>query len=299
MEGSALVERALQRRASSAGRSLAWRAPSRFEPAAMRGAKRNRRASAAARRCRDALRSRRRALDRLSRNRRPHGISVSYQGSQPHTIAGASASGSRPFDLAAPLRNAIDFRAPSATQQRIDERLARFAQPAGRLGVISRSGITAARKNWGDGSEARAFVAAMRRASKRLAVHIDGRRRSRRRRCRIPLALRRPRRALCATLQGAYTTRRSVRRHPRRPVTLHDGRGGIPTVGLWIAHHPDWYDEPNPDAIHLIGRYVRDQAFERRPATTTKPPSLQHRLIYLDAYGIAAGDVAEAARLVR
>ena len=32
--------------------------------------------------------------------------------------------------------------------------------------MISRSGVTAARKNWGDGSEARAFVAAMRRASK-------------------------------------------------------------------------------------------------------------------------------------
>jgi hypothetical protein len=65
---------------------------------------------------------------------------------------------------------------------------------------------------------------------------------------------------------------------------------------LWLSHHPDWYDEPNADAIHLIGRYVRDRGFDRRPATTTKPPSLQHRLHYLDTPTIGAEHVVEAAR---
>jgi hypothetical protein len=73
-------------------------------------------------------------------------------------------------------------------------------------------------------------------------------------------------------------------------------RGGIPTIGLWIAHHPDWYDEPNPAAVHLVGRYVRDRGFEQRPATTTKPPSLQHRVVYLDTQEIGAEAVLEAAR---
>ena len=33
---------------------------------------------------------------------------------------------------------------------------------------------------------------------------------------------------------------------PAGPLHFTMARGGIPTVGLWIAHHPDWYDEPNP-----------------------------------------------------
>jgi hypothetical protein len=75
-------------------------------------------------------------------------------------------------------------------------------------------------------------------------------------------------------------------------------RGGVPVVGLWLAHHPDWYDEPNADAIHLVGRHVRDRGFDRRPATATKPASLQHRLVYLDSLGIPAADVYDAAREV-
>ena len=73
-------------------------------------------------------------------------------------------------------------------------------------------------------------------------------------------------------------------------------RLGVPTVGLWLAHHPDWYDEPNPDAIHLVGRSVRDKGFDKRPATVTKPPSLQHRIVYLDSLDIPAKAVVEAVR---
>lgn len=86
---------------------------------------------------------------------------------------------------------------------------------------------------------------------------------------------------------------------PAGPLHLTMARGHIPTIGIWVAHHPDWYDEPNPDAIHLVGRYVRDRGFERRPATTTKPPALQHRLIYLDEEMIGADVVVELARGLR
>jgi hypothetical protein len=200
------------------------------------------------------------------------------------------------FDLAAPLPNAIDFRAPLAAQRLVDERLARFANAGNRLGVISRSGVTAARKNWGDGVEARAFVAAMRRESREwrfismdeedLGENVVGFR------------------ALFGDLDEPFARiyKALAQRTelfvgiPAGPLHFTLARGGIPTIGLWIAHHPDWYDEPNPDAIHLVGRYVRDRGFERRPATTTKPSSLQHRLIYLDTQEVGAESVLAAAR---
>ena len=202
------------------------------------------------------------------------------------------------FDLAAPLPNAIEFVAPSETQRRLDERLAQFAQPAGRLGVISRSGLTAARKNWGDGSEARAFVAALRRESsdwrfismddEELGEGVAGFR-------ALFGDLNEPFARLYKALAKRVDLFVGI---PAGPLHFTMARGGIPTIGLWIAHHPDWYDEPNADAIHLVGRYVRDRGFDRRPATTTKPPSLRHRLVYLETPGIGAGEAIEAARLL-
>ena len=199
------------------------------------------------------------------------------------------------FDLAAPLKNVIDFTPAPDASRLVDERLAEFAPPGSRLGVISRSGVTAARKNWGDGREARAFVATMRRDGGWRFVSMDdedlgegvaGFR------------------ALFGDLDQPFSqTMRALASRsglfvgiPAGPLHLAMARGGIPTVGLWLAHHPDWYDEPNSSAIHLVGRHVRDCGFEKRPATTTKPPSLQHRLVYLDTIEIGAGAVVEVAR---
>ncbi len=200
------------------------------------------------------------------------------------------------FDLARPLASAIDFEPPARTQQRLDERLAAFAPPRTRLGILSRAGVTAARKNWGDGSEARAFVEAMRRDDRRwrfismddekLGEGVAGFR-------ELFAGLDEPFARLYKALAARTALFVGV---PAGPLHVAMARGGIPIVGLWLAHHPDWYDEPNPSAIHLVGRYVRDRGFDRRVATTSKPASLQHRLVYLDAYGIATPAVAEAAR---
>lgn len=199
------------------------------------------------------------------------------------------------LDLAAPLSNRIDFSAPQATQQRLDERLRDLAPPGSRLAVISRSGLTAARKNWGDGSEARSLVAAMRRQSPQwrfismddeiLGDGVAGFR-------RLFGDLDEPFARLYKALSNRVDLFVGI---PAGPLHFTLARGGIPTVGLWTAHHPDWYDEPNSAAIHLVGRYVRDRAFERRPATTSKPPSLQHRLEYLDTNAISAQAVVAAA----
>jgi hypothetical protein len=202
------------------------------------------------------------------------------------------------LDLAAPLRNAIDFAAPAATQRFLDERLAQFAPPGTRLAVISRSGVTAARKNWGDGSEARAFVAAMRgRSNAWRFISMDdedlgeGAAGFRALFDSVGEPFGRLFKALAARIDLFVGI-------PAGPLHLTLARGGVPTIGLWVAHHPDWYDEPNPAALHLVGRYVRDRGFHRRPATTTKPPALQHRVRYLDSLGIDADAVIEATRLV-
>jgi hypothetical protein len=202
------------------------------------------------------------------------------------------------FDLARPLRNAIDFTAPAQARRLVEERLARFAPAPARVGVISRRGVTAARKNWGDGSDARAFAAAMRREpgawrfvsmdDEDLGENVAGFR-------ELFGDLDEP----FARLYKALAARADlVVGIPAGPLHAALARGGVPTVGLWLAHHPDWYDEPNPDAIHLVGRYVRDRGFDRRPASSTKPPSLRHRLEQLDTLAIPAGAVVEAARAV-
>lgn len=199
------------------------------------------------------------------------------------------------FDLSRPLANIIDFAAPQETQQRVDERLMRLGPPGTRLAVISRSGFTAARKNWGDGLEARAFARSLRRHSadwRFISMDDDdlgdGSATFRALFAGIAEPFARLYKALAARIDLFVGI-------PAGPLHVTLARGGVPTVGLWVAHHPDWYDEPNPDAIHLVGSYVRERGFELRPASTTKPPSLAHRIVYLDAREITAENAAEAA----
>ncbi|HTA37590.1 MAG TPA: hypothetical protein VK760_00870 [Candidatus Acidoferrales bacterium] len=200
------------------------------------------------------------------------------------------------FDLSQPLRSTLDFTAPAAAQAKLDAQLAAFAPPGTKLAILSRTGFTAARKNWGDESEARAFVETMRGDGWRfismddepLGDNVAGFR-------ALFADLDEP----FALLYKALAARASLFVGvPAGPLHVTMVRLGIPTVGLWLAHHPDWYDEPNPDAIHLVGRLVRDKGFDKRPATVTKPPSLQHRLVYLDSLEISPGAVMEAVRAV-
>ncbi len=202
------------------------------------------------------------------------------------------------LDLGAPLRNAMDFAAPSSTQRRVDECLARFAPPGTKLCAIARRGVTASRKNWGDGSEAAAFVAALRRRSHAWRfVSMDD---------EASGASVAGFRSLFSELDEPFARvyKALAKRTdlfvgiPAGPLHLTLARGGVPTVALWHAHHPDWYDEPNAAAIHLVARYVRDRGFDRRPATTTKPPGLRHRIAYLDGDAIEGAAVVEAAEEV-
>lgn len=202
------------------------------------------------------------------------------------------------LDLAKPLPNSLDFSVSPEIQRRIDERLATFAPPGSRLCVLSRAGVTAARKNWGDGSEARAFVERLRREDSRWRVISmdddplgDGVAGFRALFAEIDEPFARLYKALAARIDLFVGV-------PAGPLHVTIARGGVPTVGLWLAHHPDWYDEPNSAALHLVGRYVRDRGFHRRPGTVTKPASLQHRIRYLETPVVGAHDAIEAVRVV-
>jgi hypothetical protein len=198
------------------------------------------------------------------------------------------------FDLSQPLPSTIDFSVSQELQHRVDERLARFAPAGSRIAVISRAGVTAARKNWGDGSEAAALRRALRGRDARwrfVSMDADGPDDATATFRALFDDLHEPFARLFKALLARVELAVAV---PAGPLHVALSRGGIPVVGLWLAHHPDWYDEPNPSAIHLVGRYVRDRGFDRRPATTTKPPSLQHRLQYLDTADVPAEAVLAA-----
>jgi hypothetical protein len=201
------------------------------------------------------------------------------------------------FDLSQPLKSTLDFVAPAETQAKLDAALAAFALPGSKLGVLSRTGFTAARKNWGDGSEARAFAQTMRKEGWRfismddeaLGENVAGFR-------ALFGGIDEP----FARLYKALAARASLFTGvPAGPLHVTMARGGVPIVGLWLAHHPDWYDEPNASAIHLMGRHILDKGYDKRPATKTKPASLQHRLVQLDTPDIPASDVVEAALSLR
>jgi hypothetical protein len=200
------------------------------------------------------------------------------------------------FDLSRPLRSTVDWTPPAEVQAAVDQRLAAFAGTGSRLCVISRSGVTAARKNWGNGDEARAFVAMLAREDRRWrAISMDeddlGESAATFRALFGDLdePFARVYKALAARIDLFVGV-------PAGPLHMTMARGGVPVVGVWLAHHPDWYDEPNADAMHLVGRYVRDCKFDRRKATTTKPSSLQHRVAYLETPFVRAEDAFEAAR---
>ena len=204
----------------------------------------------------------------------------------------------RGFDLSKPLPNTVDFSVSDEVQRRVDERLARFAPPGSRVALVSRAGVTAARKNWGDGAEFAEVAATLAQRDARWRfVSMDE---------EMPHAAVAGFRALfgdvdepfARVLKAVLARTDLAIAVPAGPLHVAMARGGVPVVGLWLAHHPDWYDEPNPDAVHLVGRYVRDRGFDRRPATTTKPQTLAHRLEYLDTPSVPAAAVLAAIQRV-
>lgn len=207
------------------------------------------------------------------------------------------------LDLTQPLPTTIDASVEPALQNAIDERLRAFAPAGTKRYVLSRTGHTAERKSW-DAAEARAFVRLLQRDHPQVRViamedpslgdasawpgrEIVAGYRELLGEVDAPFA-----RAFLAMLARAD----ALVGVPAGPLHVAMARGGFPIVGLWLAHLPEWYDEPNPDAVHLIGAYVRERGFDRRPASTTSPSTWRHRAEMLDTRSIPAERVFTSLR---
>ncbi len=207
------------------------------------------------------------------------------------------------FDLTKPLVTTLAFHVDAALQAAVDERLQRFAPAGTRRVVLSFAGYTAERKNW-DSRQARTFARLVRQDDARARIIAmddpamgDGSRWPGREIVAgyrqlfsdLDAPFARVFLALLSRVEGFVGI-------PAGPLHVAMARGGFPIVGLWLAHLPEWYDEPNRDAMHLIGSLVRERRFDRRRATTTLPPGW-HRKTMLDTRMIPAEAVLAALKL--
>jgi ADP-heptose:LPS heptosyltransferase len=201
------------------------------------------------------------------------------------------------FDLSRPLSNVLDFSASAGVLANVERRLREFSPPGTRIAILSRAGVTAPRKNW-DAREAETFVRELRARDSRWRIvsmdddEFDGTVgfRSLFAGDGVPFA---------STFKALLQRSELLVGVPAGPLHVAMASNLVAVVGIWRAHHPDWYDEPNPRAIHLAGRIVTDRGFHRRAATVTKPASLHHRIEYCDTEEIPAEAVLDAvSRLV-
>lgn len=183
-------------------------------------------------------------------------------------------------DLTKPLPTSISFSVASALQQQIDDRLA--LSSGERLCILAPSGHTNAAKTWGANETAR-FKTALRKDDRWRVFDLDvdyGQHFG-----MLPLPF--------ATVYKALLARAALFVGvPAGPLHLASARSNIAIVGIWQAHHPDWYDEPNPLARHVVGSHVP----KRRPATTTRPAAFAHHITYVPRPAISADDVLAAVR---
>lgn len=190
--------------------------------------------------------------------------------------------------LERPLPSTLSFDVAPALQSAVDECLRRIMEPGERLMLLSESGHTAARKNW-DASEAARLKELARSDSPRWkTLAFDEEFRAVFREVDAPFGL---------VLKALLHRTDLVVGIPAGPLHVALAYAKIPVVGVWLAHHPDWYEERSENAVHLLGKGVFDRRYERRPATSSLPPALRNRTVEIRAEPqVRANDVWQAAR---
>jgi hypothetical protein len=68
----------------------------------------------------------------------------------------------------------------------------------------------------------------------------------------------------------------------------------LPTVGVWIAHVPSWYNEPVQSAVHVLSRNVTDLSLDQRPGSFEERDGLQYNLLKVDTRIITGEQVLYA-----
>ena len=179
------------------------------------------------------------------------------------------------IDLSQPLRSSLAFRAPSQAERRIEARLRETIPTGARLYVLSAGGHTQVDKIWPE-REVVAFAHEMRRRDPHARLVTVDERTSAvigRESGLAPTTtdlfgdLDLPFAHLLVTLVRAAYAYVGVASGPLHAALA---MGGRPTVGIWLAHWPEYYDEPSPEAIHLVGPEVYRRGLDRRIGARTK-----------------------------
>lgn len=190
------------------------------------------------------------------------------------------------FDLAQPLATALRFDVPADARAKIEERLYELAPPGTKLYVISPGGHTLPEKTWPheevralrellhlDDASARTFVI----NEDDVARHFGD--------LDLPFA-----HVLVTLLRNAH----AFVGVPSGPLHAAIALGASPVVGIWLHRYPDWYDEPHSNVTHLVGPVPYQKRYDRRPASTSLPPTMQQRIVAFRERIPSATDVLAA-----
>jgi hypothetical protein len=199
------------------------------------------------------------------------------------------------FALDRPLPTSLDVNPPADARALVEQRLADWCGPAQRLCVIAGSGHTAAGKNWGaSGGEADRLAELLNARDERwrFLVLADE---SRGEHAATFAELFGDAPLPYANLLKAIGARAELFVGvPAGPFHFAVARGGVRCVGVWLAHHPYFYDEPSPLVRHVVGSRVRERGFDRRKGIVTVPRGFGDALTYLATPGASAEDVLAA-----
>jgi len=178
-------------------------------------------------------------------------------------------------DLAQPLRSSLGFVAPTDAIARVEARLRQLCDAGTHLYLLSAGGHTQIDKVWPE-REIVDFARDVRRRDRRARVLAVDERTSAatgRERDLAPTTtdlfadLDLPFAHVLVTLVRAAHAYVGVAAGP-----LHGAIaiGGRPTVGIWLSHWPEYYDEPSTEAIHLVGPAVYRRKLDQRIGARSK-----------------------------
>jgi hypothetical protein len=197
----------------------------------------------------------------------------------------------RDLDLLRPLPSALSFEAPRDARVRIEARLRDFVHPRERLYLVAPGGHTNPAKVWPAGEvEALRDLLPRYDAQARVLLVDEPTLRSAFGDLDAPFA-----HVLMTLIDRAHAFIGAAAGPLHAALAMQRG----PVVGIWLAHHPDWYDEPNPHAIHLTGPLVHARRYDRRKATTSLPAHWRARTLPFPMRVPGANDVVQALELLR
>jgi hypothetical protein len=194
------------------------------------------------------------------------------------------------IDMRQPLKTVLTFETPPDVRARIELRLLQFVEPAQHLYLIAPGGHTNADKVWPLQQVAALQERLPQFDSAARSLTIDeGSLRSNFGDLDVPFA-----HLLVTLIARAHAFIGAA----AGPLHAALAMRRTPVLGIWLAHHPDWYDEPWTGALHLTGPLVHARHYARRKATRTLPAAWRSRAIEFPHRTPDANDVLEALALL-